>query len=117
MSNVCEIKTDGRNWYIPCEDVTKIEFIDGYLVNVSDHTINLKTSYGTSTTYPYATASSNNIFTVRTSNSSGAYHYITTDYKIVKGYVGNVILSSNLIIPLLLFIIVLYKIIRKWQKY
>lgn len=69
MNNTCEINVDGTDYYIPCDYVRKLDFIDGYLVNISSESITFKSQFNTNTSYPYITCSSMSICKLRISSN------------------------------------------------
>lgn len=56
-SNWVIITIDGQDYYIEADRLPDIAYIDGKLVNTSNSTITLVSSYSTETTYPRITFS------------------------------------------------------------
>lgn len=53
-----EVTIDGTKYYIDSDRVEDIQYIDGKLVNVSNSSITLISSWGPTQNYPYITCSS-----------------------------------------------------------
>ena len=99
MDNICEVTIDGQSYYIECDRVQDLQFIDGYLVNFSNSSLTLRSGFNPdNTVYPYISCSSMSVCDIRTSSnwqSSPVRSYYT--------YEGDLIAISN--IPYLIFIL------------
>lgn len=91
MNNVCEISIDGNEYYLPCDRVQHLSYIDGYLVNISSSTLTMRSSFSPNTTYPYISCSSMGVCNLRTSQTS-QNNPITSDFVNKSDFIK----SSNL---------------------
>lgn len=111
MNNTCQISISGTDYYIPCDRINDLEYIDGYLVNISSSTITMRSFFSPDNfnTYPYITCSSMNICQLRSSNQISSY--VNTNYN----YSGDLfkIVNPGYVIMLLLFLILGVRIIWK----
>lgn len=69
MNDTCQITIDNTEYYIPCDFVRRLDFIDGYLVNISSQSISFKSKFNTNSSYPYISCSSMSICNLRTSSN------------------------------------------------
>ena len=69
MNNTCQINISGTDYYVPCDYVSKLDYIDGYLVNVGTSSITLKSEFSPNTTYPNIQCSSMSVCNLRTANT------------------------------------------------
>lgn len=102
------ITIDGVDYYIQAEYLPYLEYIDGKLVNMSNDTITLVTSFDTSLTYPYITFNSMRQGRKYTSSSSYGYTAVTSDYTIKSNHsiyqLGSVGLQSALLFVLIMLL-------------
>lgn len=81
--NSCEILVDGNHYYIPCDRVGDLNYIDNYLVNTSSSSLTLKDHYGDGTTYPYISCSGNSVCYFRRSSDISSVP-VRSDYTLVS---------------------------------
>lgn len=113
--NFVIITIDNRDYYIEASRLSDLAFINNKLVNISNSSITMVTSFDTVTTYPRITCSAMSQCQLRTSNTSN-YSPIISNYDL-KGDFNMNILSDKQhfsIMILLLFIIVSIRLM--WKK-
>ena len=76
-NNFVIITINGNDYYIEANRYYDLAFIGGKLVNVSNSSITLVTSYSDQTTYPYISCQANRACLLRTSNQSN-YSFVTS---------------------------------------
>lgn len=114
-SNWIIITIDGQDYYIEADRLPDLAYIDGKLVNTSNSTITLVSSYSTDQTYPYITFSA--MRQGRYYRSSG-YNYtaVTSNYT-VKSKFSIYQIGSNGIQSAILFALILILGVRLiWKR-
>ena len=81
--NEVEITIDGRTYYIEASRLKDLDYIGGKLVNTSNSTITLITSFDTVNTYPRITCSAMSQCRYYASSSTN-YTAVTNNYTISK---------------------------------
>ncbi len=108
--NTCEITIDGNNYFVPCDRVRDLDFIDNHLVNVSSSSIILKDNYGDGTTYPYISCSSQSVCYYR-DNRNATSVVVNSDYSFISDPFK--VIDYSAFIVILLFLILGVKLIWK----
>lgn len=111
MNNTCKIVINGTNFYIPCDRVNDLDYLDGYLVNVSSSSLTMRSIFrpDSSNMYPYITCSAMSVCQLRSSDSQRSY--IQSNYS----YSGDIlrIINPTFVIMFLLFVFLGVKLLWK----
>lgn len=113
-NNYIIITIDGRDYYIQADKIFDLAFIDNKLVNISNSSITLVTSFDTVTTYPRITCNAMQQCTIR-SSSTGSQYPVTSNYQLKDKFNINMLQSKHFysLFLLLLFILVSFKLLHK----
>lgn len=86
-NNACEVKIDNTSYYLPCDRVGDLVFVDGYLINFGSSSLRLRSGFSyTETVYPYVNCSSMSICDFRASRDAEAVP-VRSNYELVSnGY-------------------------------
>lgn len=114
-NNYIEITIGSNTYYIEAERVSDLAYIDNKLVNVSNSSITMVTSFDSSTTYPRITCSAMQACILR-SNSTSSYQLVYNNYELPNSFNMNLLTNSqqNTILIGLLTIILALKLL--WKK-
>lgn len=109
-NNTCQINIDGSDYYIPCDRIKDLDFIDGYLVNVSSSSISMKSEFNTTSSYPYVTCSSMSVCNLRSSSNNS--HYITSNFV----YNGDPFKAFNFEFVVIFLLLLILGVKLLWKK-
>lgn len=114
-NNYIEITIGNNTYYIETSRVSDLAFIDNKLVNVSNNSITMVSSFDSTTTYPRITCSSMSACILRT-NSSSSYQLVYNNYELPDKFNMNLLSNSqqNSILIGLLTIVLALKLM--WKK-
>lgn len=79
--NACQVEINNDTYWIPCDRVNDLHYLDGYLVNLSDTSLTLRVRYADETVYPYISCSAFASCTKRTASGSQYQSYVTSNYE------------------------------------
>lgn len=111
MSNICTVEIDNDSYYIECDRVSDLQFIDGYLVNYSNSSLTLRTGFDPdNTVYPYISCSSMSVCDIRTS-SNWQSQPVTSNFT----YSGDLILISDHVYLILIVLFLILGVRLLWK--
>lgn len=105
------INIDGTDYYVLDSYVQYLKYIDGHLVNLSNQSFTLKSSFADETYYPYIQCSSNSICRYY-ANRNSSYTLVSSTYT-YNGDMLKVVKPDYIIMICLLFLVGIRLI---WKK-
>lgn len=67
--NACQVDIGNNTYWIPCDRLNDLHYLDGYLVNLSDTSLTLRVRYSYETVYPYISCNAFSTCSIRTSQN------------------------------------------------
>lgn len=107
-NNACVVKVNGNNYYCPCDRLDDIAYVDNFLVNVSNSSITLYTSFvepnDYSSGYPRITINSLSkaVYRANYNSSSNVQAMNVISYEVVNRNFSYSILLSIVILGVLI---------------
>lgn len=107
--NVCEVMLEGDTYYIPCDRVRDLSYIDDQLVNVSSSSLTFKKTFSIETTYPYIRCDA--MSPCRLYNNYNQYSVVEDNYYPISEQLK--ITNHDSLISILLIILIGVKLLWK----
>lgn len=110
--NACKITIQSDDYWIPCDRIKDLHFLDGYLVNFSETSLTLRVRYSDETVYPYISCSAFGTCTKRTASGTQYQSYVNSNFS----FDGDVFKTLNYDYWILFILLILLGVRLIWKR-